>query len=78
MFGYELFCVEFFESDSVKYYIESRKNATNQTCPDIWTVHDLAEYFLTSNISNRNLTLRKYVSGKIKGWLWNNTKYATS
>ena len=35
MFGYELFCVEFFESDSVKYYIESRKNATNQTCPDI-------------------------------------------
>ena len=34
MFGYELFCVEFFESDSVKYYIESRKNATNQTCPD--------------------------------------------
>ena len=57
MFGYELFCVEFFESDSVKYYIESRKNATNQTCPDIWAIYDLAKYFLTSNISNRNLCL---------------------
>ena len=69
MFGYELFCVEFFESDSVKYYIESRKNATNQTCPDIWTIHDLAKYFSTSNISKRILTLRKYVSRKIE-WLW--------
>ena len=67
MFGYELFCVEFFESDSVKYYIESRKNATNQTCPDIWTIYDLAKCFLTSNISNRNLTLRKYLV-KLKGY----------
>ena len=33
--GYELFCIDFFETSAKKLWIEARQNATNQTCPSL-------------------------------------------
>ena len=35
MHGYEIFCVEYFQSKYVKNYIEKLREITNDTCPDI-------------------------------------------